>query len=104
VGDGRSAQSQGAGATAREAGALVIVKPIQCCKCKYIVELTTGINKEGFAVSTGWNALRDHHNRHHPEYIAAVDAWIDGETKYKLPHDEEAEQQAVLEALEAIAH
>lgn len=64
-------------------------KEIKCSQCQHRVTLITRIDKEGFFVQYGWNVLRDHHNRHHPDYIAAVDAWIDGEAEHGAPHDSE---------------
>lgn len=66
---------------------MIISKPIKCLHCQFETPLVTKIDEEGLAEQRGWGTLKDHHYKQHPQYAAALDAWISGSTEHRIPLD-----------------
>ena len=58
---------------------MIVVKNIECKLCPQTVNIVNKRDAEGFAVTTGWEHLRDHWDNEHPEEMERLQIWLDGD-------------------------
>jgi hypothetical protein len=66
---------------------VITSKNVKCKHCETEFPLNTKYDTEGYSLTVGWSALRDHWDREHVQEARALEAWLADGSRHQLPYE-----------------